>query len=113
MQDHPQIRAFTEAALLLRAERYWHLGSIGEQTEFLRALSDVLTEVCYHLDANDVLPLELLKAGQDLAAPAIRNLPLRPSAQLVLMSHLDRRIEQLIAAPDDSRNTGAKGSRSA
>lgn len=113
MQDHPQIRVFTEAALLLRAERYWHHGSLGEQAEFLRALGEVLAEVCYHLDDNDVLPLELLKAGQDMAAPAIRNLPLRPSAYLVLMSCLDRRIEQLIAALDDSGNTGAKGSRSA
>ncbi|XAS65436.1 hypothetical protein ACOM2C_01035 [Pseudarthrobacter sp. So.54] len=113
MAVHPQIRAFAEAALLLRAERYWHHGSAGEQAEFLRALSEVLTEVCYHLDANDVLPLELLKAGQDMAAPAIRNLPLRPSAQLVLMAYVDRRIEQLIAAQDDSGNTGAKGSRSA
>lgn len=113
MADHPQIRAFSEAALLLRAERYWQYGSVGEQAEFLSALSEVLMEVCYHLDANDVLPLELLKACQDVAAPAIRNLPLRPSAQPVLMSYVDRRIEQLIAAQDDSGNTGAKGSRSA
>jgi hypothetical protein len=113
MRDHPQIMAFTEAALLLRAERYWHHGSVGEHVEFLRSLSEVLAEVCYHLDDNDVLPPELLKPGQDMAAPAIRNLPMRPSAHLVLMSCLDRRIEQLIAALDDSGNTGAKGSRSA
>jgi hypothetical protein len=112
MQDHPQIKAFTEAALLLRSERYWHYGSSGEQADFLRALGDVLTEVCYHLDVNHVLPLDFLKAAQDMAAPAIRNLPVRPPAELVLMSCLDRRIEQLIAAPNDSRNTGAEGNRS-
>jgi hypothetical protein len=31
MQDHPQIRAFTEAALSLRAERYWGYGSRDER----------------------------------------------------------------------------------
>ena len=113
MLDHPQIKAFNEAAAMLRAERYWDYGSKEEHLEFLRALSGVLAEVCYHLDDNDVLPPELLKAGRDVAAPAIRNLPLGPSAHLVLMSYLDRRIEQLIAARDDSGNTGAKGSRSA
>lgn len=113
MLDHPQIKAFNEAAAMLRAERYWDYSSKEEHLEFLRVLSEVLAEVCYHLDDNDVLPPELLKAGQDVAAPAIRNLPLGPSAHLVLMSYLDRRIEQLIAARDDSGNTGAKGSRSA
>lgn len=109
MQDHPQIKAFNEAASMLRAERYWDLGSKEEHVEFLRALGKVLTEICYHLDANDVVPLEILEAGQNTAAPAIRRVPLQPSAELLLMTYLDRRIEQLIAAPDDARNTGAEG----
>ena len=109
MKDHPQIKAFNKAASMLRAERYWDFGSKEEHVGFLRALGEVLTEVCYHLDANDVLPLEILEAGQDIAAPAIRGLPLQPSAELLLMTYLDRRIEQLIAAPDDARNTGAEG----
>lgn len=113
MKDHPQIKAFHDAALMLRAERYWDYASRVERVEFLRALGDVLTEVCYQLDANDVLPLALLEVCQDMSVPAIRNVPLPPSAELVLMSYLDRRIEQLIAAPDDSRNTGAEGGRSA
>jgi hypothetical protein len=109
MKDHPQIKAFNKAASMLRAERYWDFGSTEEHIEFLRALGEVLTEVCYHLDANHVLPLEILEAGQDIAAPAIRRLRLQPSAALLLMTYLDRRIEQLIAAPDNARNTGAEG----
>lgn len=112
MHDHPQIKAFADAASKLRAERYWQYCSIGEQVEFLRALGDVLTEVCYHLDVNDVLPAELLEVCQALAAPGTRILPVRPSVGLVLISCLDRRIEQLIADPYDSRNTGAEGYRS-
>lgn len=63
MKDHPQIKAFNAAASMLRAERYLDLGSKEEHVGFLRALGEVLTEVCYHLDANDVLPLEVLEAG--------------------------------------------------
>lgn len=64
MQDHPQINAFAEAASILRAERYWEYGSMAEHVEFLRALGDVLTEVCYHMDVNRVLPMDLLDGGQ-------------------------------------------------
>lgn len=113
MQDHPQIRAFAEEALALRAERYWHYGSPDERVEFLRALGDVLTEVLYHLDANAVLLPAVLEVWQDVAVSAIRNLPLPPSAASVLMSYLGRRIEELIAAPEGSRNTGAEGGRGA
>lgn len=110
MKDHPQIKAFNKAASMLHAERYWGFGSKEDHVGFLRALGEVLKEVCYHLDANDVLPLEILEAGQGIAVSAIRGLPLQPSAELLLMTYLDRRIEQLIAAPDDARNTGAEGS---
>ncbi len=113
MQDHPQIKAFNEAALSLRAERYWRYGSADERVEFLRALGDVLTEVSYHLDANAVLPPAVLKVWQAMAVPAIRCVPQPPSAGSVLMSYLDRRIERLIAAQVDSGNTGAEGGRSA
>lgn len=113
MEGHPQIKAFNEAASILRAERYWDFGSTEDRVEFLRALGEVLTEVSYHLDANAVLPLALLQACQDMAPAAIRRLPVLPSAELVLMSCLDRRIERLIAEQDDSGNTGAEGSRSA
>lgn len=109
MKDHPQIKAFNKGVSMLRAERYWDFGSNEDHVDFLRALGEVLTEVCYHLDANDVLPLEILEAGQSIAAPVIRGLPLQPSLELLLMTYLDRRIEQLIAPPDDARNTGAEG----
>ncbi len=112
MQDHPQIEAFNEAASMLRTERYWDHWATDERVEFLRALGDVLTEVCYHLDANEVLPLELLRMVEGLLGPATRGLPVHPSAGLLLMTCLDRRIEQLIAAPDDSRNTGEEWSSS-
>lgn len=109
MQDHPQIRAFTEAALSLRAERYWDYGSRDERVEFLQALGEVLTEVCYHLDVNEVLPPNIPEAWHDVTAAAVRRLSARPSAKLLLLTYLDRRIEQLIAEPDDSRNTEAEG----
>ena len=55
MKDHPQIKAFNKAASMLRAERYWDFVSNEDHVDFLRALGEVLTEVCYHLDANDLL----------------------------------------------------------
>ncbi|UKA55146.1 hypothetical protein LFT45_04205 [Arthrobacter sp. FW305-BF8] len=111
MQDHPQIKAFAEAATTLGAERYWHYDSREEQAALLRALRDVLMEVCFHLDFHAVLPQAVLKICQELAAPGVRDAPGRPSVGLVLMSYLDARIEQLIADSDDYRNTGAQGSR--
>lgn len=38
MQDHPQIKAFNEAASMLRAERYWDYGATERRVEFLWAL---------------------------------------------------------------------------
>lgn len=108
MQDHPQIKVFRDAASMLRAERYWDYGSTYERVEFLRALAEVVTEVCYHLDVNGVL----LDVGQGVVAPDVRTLRVQSSAELLLMTCLDRRIEQLIAVPSDSRNTGAEGSSS-
>jgi hypothetical protein len=110
MDDHPQMKAFLDAAEMLRGERYWGCGSKEEQTELLRALKDVLTEVCFHLDAHGVLPQAVLRMWQDLASPEIRGLPVRPSSGLVLISYLDGRIDQLIAESNDSGNTGAEGS---
>jgi hypothetical protein len=109
MDDHPQIKAFLDAAEMLRGERYWGCDSKEEQTELLRALKDVLTEVCFHLDAHRCCR-RLLRICQDLASSEIRGLPVRPSSGLVLISYLDGRIEQLIAESNDSGNTGAEGS---
>ena len=111
MHDHPQITAFLEAARILHADRYWQCGSLGEQVELLRALRDVLTEVCFQLDVHRVLPQAVLQICQDLAGPGIRDVPAAPSAGFVLMSYLDARIEHLIADSNDSGNTGAEGSR--
>jgi hypothetical protein len=111
MQDHPQITAFLEAARILHADRYWRCGSLGEQVELLRALRDVLTEVCFQLDVHRVLPQAVLQICQDLAGPGIRDVPAAPSAGFVLVSYLDARIEQLIADSNESGNTGAEGSR--
>jgi hypothetical protein len=111
MRDHPQTTAFQEAARILRADRYWHYGSKGEQVELLRSLRGVLTEVCFHLDSHGVLPPAFLQMCQEFAAPEIRDVPAPPSAGFVLVSYLDARIEQLIADSNDSRNTGAKRSR--
>jgi len=111
MQDHPRITAFLEAARILHPDRYWRCGSLGEQVELLRALRDVLTEVCFQLDVHRVLPQAVLQICQDLAGPGIRDVPAAPSAGFVLVSYLDARIEQLIADSNDSGNTGAEGSR--
>jgi hypothetical protein len=111
MDDHPQIKAFLDAAEMLRAERYWGCDSKEGQTALLRALKDVLTEVCFHLDAHAVLPQAVLSTWKELASPGIRGLPVRPSSGLVLISYLDGRIEQLIAGSNDSGNTGAEGNR--
>ena len=110
MDDHPQVMAFLDAAEMLRGERYWGCGSKEEQTELLRALKNVLTEVCFHLDAHGVLPQAVPRMWQDLASPEVRGLPVRPSSGLVLISYLDGRIDQLIAESNDSGNTGAEGS---
>lgn len=110
MDDHPQIKAFLDAAGMLRGERYWGCDSREEQAELLRALKDVLTEVCFHLDTYAVFPQAVLRMRQDLASPGIRGLPVCPSSGLVLISYVDGRIEQLIAESNDSGNTGAEGS---
>lgn len=70
MQDHPQIKAFAEAA--------------------------------FHTPCRSVLAVTWQPCD-----PGIYRMP--PSVGLILMSCLDHRIEQLIAEPYDSRNTGAKG----
>ncbi|PVE19311.1 hypothetical protein DDA93_03355 [Arthrobacter sp. Bz4] len=73
--------------------------------------------MCRRVYTSRVLPakvmLEEAYFGNNVEPPLIRNLLLRQSAYLVLMSYLDHRIEQLIAVRDDSGNTGAKGIRSA
>jgi hypothetical protein len=109
MGDHPQIKAFLEAAAIIRAERYWLYGAKEEQVEFLCALREVLAEVCFHLDAHRVLPQAVLKMCQEWAGAGIRDVPAPASAALVLISYLDGRIEQLIAESNDSGNTGAEG----
>jgi hypothetical protein len=110
MDDHPQVMAFLDAAAILRIGRYWGCDSTQQQTELLRALKEVLTEVCFHLDANGVLPQAVLRMWQELTSPEIRGLPVRPSSGLVLIYYLDGRIDQLIAESNDSGNTGAEGS---
>jgi hypothetical protein len=111
MQEHPQITAFRQAAGLLRAERYWQYNSREEQLEVLRALREVLAEVCFQLDSHQVLPQAVLRMCKELAAPVIRDVPIPPSAGYVLVAYLDGRIEELIAESNDSRNTKAEGSR--
>jgi hypothetical protein len=94
---------------MLRAERCWEYRSRDHRIEFLRTLGDVLIEDCYHLDADEVLPLEILEVGQEAVNAVVGRLPVQPSAELFLMTCLDRRIEQLIAEPDDSRDTVGRG----
>lgn len=94
MDDHPQIKAFTDAAASLKAERYWSYNTVAEEKEFLYALGDVLREVCYHLDANQVLPAAAMQAyrgAAEIKLPAA----IPTSADLILTTALQSHIDGL------------------
>ncbi|MCY0903602.1 hypothetical protein [Arthrobacter sp. H14-L1] len=97
MNEHPQIEAFLEAAANMRDHRYW-VRNQQEQLAFLGALRDVMTEVCFHLDRNQVLdPTGLMAfattAGVQSGAPW-----LEASAESVLLPCIDEVIQRYLAA---------------
>lgn len=96
MEQHPQIKAYEDAAEALKDERYWDYNSNTEKIEFLHALGEVLRDVCYQLDKYDVLPVAAMAAyreASDIKLPAA----FETSAELILMSSLQSKIEQLRA----------------
>lgn len=108
--ENSQIRVFREAAAALKEERYWYHESVEVEVEFLRAVGGILTEICFHLDANDVLPLAGLKAFQDAAGWSVVRTAVKLSAELMLMTALDCKIEELIARAPVPRDTGSSRS---
>lgn len=105
MNRHPQIEAFLQASESMHENRYWARDA-GEQVEFLEALHDVMTEVCFHLDRNHVLDQKGLEAF--LAACGGHNYGswMRYSAETVLLPELDKAIQRSLAAMVVNDNTG-------
>lgn len=92
-EEHPQIKVFREAAEAMKQERYWSYSNVEDKLEFLNALSDVLREVCYHLDSDKVLPPEAMEAYRSAAQmrfPAA----FQTSAELILTSSMQTHIEE-------------------
>lgn len=90
--EHPQIRAYENAAESLRNERYYLHDTGPDQAAFLRALGDVLSEVAYQLDKYRVFPDEAMQAFRDstnLPIPAM----VSTSAEVILMGSLQKRIQ--------------------
>ena len=97
MSEHPQTAAYRNAAATMKAERYWDHEDLPEgRTEFLKALGDVLTEVCYQLAKYQVLDPEAMEAYR-AAAPASHPQMIPTSAELLLTTALERRINTLAA----------------
>ncbi|MCQ9162990.1 hypothetical protein [Arthrobacter sp. STN4] len=95
--EKPQIKAFTEAAALMRGERYWdHAGRPDEIVEFLEALGGALAEVCYQLARYGVLNQAAMDAYREVARirfPAA----IPTSAEMILLVPLQKKIERLRA----------------
>lgn len=101
--DHPQIAAFSQAAELIRDQRYWCRND-DDEINFLQALADVVREVSYHLDAVQALSFDGMAAYCNAAG-------LHPwggnaNAEFILMTAVDAAIEQRIATATTARNTG-------
>ena len=94
MEQHPQIKAYEDAAEALKEERYWDYNSNTEKIEFLHALGEVLRDVCYQLDKYEVLPPAAMEAYREAAGVKLPA-SFGTSAELILMTSLQSRIEQL------------------
>ena len=105
MAEHPQVEAFLQAAALMRRERYWRRNDL-EEDEFLHALMEVMTEVCYHLDSCHLLSANGLNAYRDaVGAPKLPGM-VRVSSGLVLLAAVDEAASRLVAPGTAARNTG-------
>lgn len=104
MSQHPQATAFVRAAELMHANRYWARAP-HEQLEFLLALHDVLTEVCFHLDRNHVLNEAGLRAFADASDASHVPRLFGSSAGTILLPALDQAILTCLAALEDADDT--------
>lgn len=92
---HPQIRAFQEAAAAMKDERYWKYDENGtDEREFLRAFSDVLTEVAFQLYRHKILDQAGLEAYRKVAPISMPSFA-KTSPEVILLGALHRRIEEL------------------
>lgn len=91
---NPQVQAFEKAAEAMKAERYWGHENKEDQLDFLRAFSDVLTEVAYQLKQHEILDpagLEAYRKVAPLSMPSFAD----TSPEVVLIGALQHRIEEL------------------
>lgn len=109
MAEHPQMEAFRHAAALMRGERYWRR-SDPEEEEFLRALMEVLTEACYHLDSCHLLSANGLNAYRDAVGALSLGGMAGVSSGLVLLTAVDEAVCRLVALGTPARNTGDRKS---
>lgn len=104
MTKHPQVEAFVSAAESMRGNRYWARDP-QEQVDFLTALRDVLTEICFHLDRNQILNQDGLRAFA-VSSGASNGVPwLAPSSETVLLPELDNAIQRCLAGLEGTDNT--------
>lgn len=91
---NPQVQAFEKAAEAMKAERYWGHENKEDKLDFLRAFSDVLTEVAYQLDRHKILDPSGLGAYRK-AAPVSMPSFAETSAEVILLGALQNRMEEL------------------
>ena len=104
MTQHPQVEALVSAAESMRGNRYWARDP-KEQVDFLTALCDVLREVCFHLDRNQLLNQDGLRAFAANSGAPIGVPWLEPSAETVLLPELDNAIQRCLAGFEGTDNT--------
>ncbi|WP_218714105.1 hypothetical protein [Arthrobacter sp. BF1] len=104
MTKHPQVEAFVSAAESMRENRYWARDP-QEQIDFLTALRDVVTEVCFHLDRNQLLNQEGLRAFAASSGTSNGVPWLEPSSETVLLPELDNAIQRCLAGHEGTDNT--------
>ncbi len=102
---HPQIETFVQATESMHENRYWARDP-WEQVEFLEALRDVITEVCFHLDRNHVLDPRGLATFAAAGEGQYGSPWMGHSAESVLLPELDGAIQQSLAAVVTRDNTG-------
>ncbi len=105
VNEHPQIEAFLQAAASMRDNRYWARNR-QEQLAFLGVLRDVITEVCFHLDHNQVLDPTGLTAFATVAGIQSGVPWLDASAESALLPCIDDAIQRYLAALETTDNTG-------
>lgn len=92
--EHPQAKAFREAAEAMKNERYWKHENTDDERAFLQAFSEVLTEVAFQLNRYKILDQTGLEAYRK-AAPMSMPSFAETSAEVILLGALQNRLEEL------------------